>query len=285
MPAYDQVGGSRASCRRSRCWATRPRSGSSSSRTWASFHGGMLFEDLGFAYLGPIDGHDIRTMRKYLRKVKVMDGPVLLHVTSRQGPRLRAGDERPGQVPRRPFESGENGIIPLTKSSSKAYTDAVARALPRRWSCDTDVAVITAAMCEETSREDPRRRSPTGSSTSGSRPPSPSATAGMARPERGWWWTSTARSSSGFDQIFQVAFQGCPSSSPSTAAASSAPTARRTTGLRPRLHADLPAHGRHGPRRRNRPDDRLRGAPRPDVDPLPSEPEDDRRRGPADPTG
>ncbi len=42
----------------------------------ASVHGGMLFEELGFAYFGPIDGHDLKTLRTYLEKVKEMDGPV-----------------------------------------------------------------------------------------------------------------------------------------------------------------------------------------------------------------
>src|SRR6478672_717436 len=36
----------------------------------ASIHGGMLFEELGFSYIGPIDGHDLRTLRTYLEKVK-----------------------------------------------------------------------------------------------------------------------------------------------------------------------------------------------------------------------
>ena len=51
----------------------------------ASLHGGMLFEELGFAYLGPIDGHDLKTLRHYLEKVKAMDGPVLLHVLTDKG--------------------------------------------------------------------------------------------------------------------------------------------------------------------------------------------------------
>ena len=51
----------------------------------ATFHGGMLFEELGFTYLGPIDGHDIKTLRHYMNKVKAMEGPVLLHVLTRKG--------------------------------------------------------------------------------------------------------------------------------------------------------------------------------------------------------
>src|SRR5262245_9065333 len=45
----------------------------------ASLHHGMLFEELGFVYLGPIDGHDLKTLRSYLERVKAMDGTVRLH--------------------------------------------------------------------------------------------------------------------------------------------------------------------------------------------------------------
>ncbi len=45
----------------------------------------MLFEELGFRYLGPIDGHDLPTLRRTLKKVKAQDGPVLLHVLTEKG--------------------------------------------------------------------------------------------------------------------------------------------------------------------------------------------------------
>ena len=44
----------------------------------AGLHGGMLFEDLGFRYIGPIDGHNIAVLRKYLKMVKTQEGPILL---------------------------------------------------------------------------------------------------------------------------------------------------------------------------------------------------------------
>ena len=57
---------------RSRWSATRPTAGSSRCKDAikASVHGGMLFEELGFTYLGPIDGHDLKTLRTYLEQVK-----------------------------------------------------------------------------------------------------------------------------------------------------------------------------------------------------------------------
>ncbi len=47
--------------------------------------GGMLFEELGFRYIGPIDGHDIAIMRKYFEMLKQHQGPVLLHVVTEKG--------------------------------------------------------------------------------------------------------------------------------------------------------------------------------------------------------
>ena len=47
--------------------------------------GGMLFEELGFRYFGPIDGHDLPTLRRWLRDVRDQEGPVLLHVLTQKG--------------------------------------------------------------------------------------------------------------------------------------------------------------------------------------------------------
>jgi 1-deoxy-D-xylulose-5-phosphate synthase len=115
----------------------------------ASVHGGMLFEELGFAYLGPIDGHDLKTLRSYLEKVKEMDGPVLLHVLTDKGHGFEPAVKDPVKFHApAPFQPAENGVVPLKTSSSKAYTDAVSAALFDAMGRDPRVAVITAAMCE-----------------------------------------------------------------------------------------------------------------------------------------
>jgi 1-deoxy-D-xylulose-5-phosphate synthase len=115
----------------------------------ASFHGGMLFEELGFAYIGPIDGHDLRTLRTYLEKVKAMEGPVLLHVLTDKGHGFAPAEKDPVKYHApAPFQTAEDGIIPLKMSTSKAYTDAVSAALFAAMQRDPKVAVLTAAMCE-----------------------------------------------------------------------------------------------------------------------------------------
>jgi len=117
----------------------------------ASLHGGMLFEELGFTYLGPIDGHDLKTLRRYLDQVKALDGPVLLHVLTEKGHGFEPAAKDPvkfhAPAPFQRVEEGD-GIIPLKTSSSRNYTNAVSDALLDAMNRDSRVSVLTAAMCE-----------------------------------------------------------------------------------------------------------------------------------------
>jgi len=115
----------------------------------ASLHHGMLFEELGFVYLGPIDGHDLKTLRGYLERVKALDGPVLLHVLTNKGHGFEPAVKDPVKFHApAPFQKAGNGVVPLKISSSRAYTDAVSDTLLEACRRDPKVAVITAAMCE-----------------------------------------------------------------------------------------------------------------------------------------
>src|SRR3954452_12501394 len=115
----------------------------------ASVHGGMIFEELGFVYIGPIDGHDLRTLRTYLEKVKAMEGPVLLHVLTDKGHGFAPAEKDPVKYHApAPFQAAESGIVPLKTSTSQAYTDAVTAALFAAMQRDAKVSALTAAMCE-----------------------------------------------------------------------------------------------------------------------------------------
>ena len=115
----------------------------------ASLHGGMLFEDLGFTYIGPIDGHDLKTLGAYLAKIKTMDGPILLHVLTDKGHGFEPAMQDPVKFHApSPFQNTEDGIIPLKVSTSRAYTDAMSVALHDAMTRNPKVAVLTAAMCE-----------------------------------------------------------------------------------------------------------------------------------------
>ena len=113
------------------------------------FHGGMLFEELGFRYIGPVDGHDISSLRQYLNLVREMKGPVLLHVLTEKG----HGFEPACQDPVRyhtpaPFQRDENNeIVPVKTSSTEAYTNVVSASIHAAMEKNERVCVLTAAMC------------------------------------------------------------------------------------------------------------------------------------------
>ena len=100
-------------------------------------------------YLGPIDGHDLKTLRVYLERVKALDGPVLLHILTNKGHGFEPAVKDPVKFHApAPFQKTCNGVVPLKTSSSRAYTDAVSDTLFEACRRDPKVAVITAAMCE-----------------------------------------------------------------------------------------------------------------------------------------
>lgn len=113
-------------------------------------HGGMLFEEMGFRYIGPVDGHDLLGLRKYLELVKSMSGPVLLHVFTQKGHGFQPACEDPVLFHAPPIieRAGSNGVAKVKKGSSKAYTNAVSEAIYDAMRDDHRVCVLTAAMCE-----------------------------------------------------------------------------------------------------------------------------------------
>jgi 1-deoxy-D-xylulose-5-phosphate synthase len=117
----------------------------------AFFKDGMLFEELGFRYFGPVDGHDLHGLRKILRDLKDQPGPNLLHVFTTKGYGVRQAAEDPVTYHTPPvFEQvgPDRTVVSFKKGGTKAYTDAISLALYEEMQKDTRVAVITAAMCQ-----------------------------------------------------------------------------------------------------------------------------------------
>jgi 1-deoxy-D-xylulose-5-phosphate synthase len=113
--------------------------------------GGMLFEELGFRYFGPIDGHDLPTLRRWLRDVKNQKGPVLLHVLTQKGKGVPQACADPVTYHTPPvFEKVGEGrtILSLRRGGSRAYTDAVSSTIYSAMQENPKVAVMTAAMCQ-----------------------------------------------------------------------------------------------------------------------------------------
>jgi 1-deoxy-D-xylulose-5-phosphate synthase len=113
-------------------------------------HGGMLFEEMGFRYIGPVDGHDLRSLRNYLELVKELKGPVLLHVFTEKGHGFKPACDDPVRFHTPPVfvRNDEGEIVSVKKSSSAAYTDLASEAIDNAMRRDPRVVVLTAAMCE-----------------------------------------------------------------------------------------------------------------------------------------
>lgn len=115
----------------------------------AGLHGGMLFEEMGLRYIGPVDGHSIPQLRKYLKMVKDLEGPVLLHVVTEKGHGFRPAEEDPVffHTPA-PFEHRCDQVISIKKSSTPSYTDVASAAIHEQMAANPRVTVLTAAMCQ-----------------------------------------------------------------------------------------------------------------------------------------
>ncbi len=129
----------------------------------AFFKDGMLFEELGFRYFGPVDGHDLPKLRKILKDLKDQKGPILLHVLTNKGHGVPQAAEDPVTYHTPPvFEQigPDRAIVSLKKGGAKAYTDAISFALHQAMQDDPKVTVMTAAMCQGNKLEQVREDFP-----------------------------------------------------------------------------------------------------------------------------
>ncbi len=116
----------------------------------ATLHGGMLFEALGVRYFGPVEGHSLPNLIRYLELVKDEEGPILLHVLTEKGHGDKPAEADPVFVHTPPpFECDDDDcIVSIKKSSSRAYTDVASTAIGAALRRDPRVTVMTAAMCQ-----------------------------------------------------------------------------------------------------------------------------------------
>ncbi len=127
----------------------------------AGLHGGMLFEGLGMRYVGPVDGHSIPQLTKYLQMAKESDRPVLLHVVTEKGHGFKPAEDDPVyfHTPA-PFECEREVVISIKKSNSRAYTDVASEAILGQMQRNPRVTVLTAAMCQGNKLEQVRNAFP-----------------------------------------------------------------------------------------------------------------------------
>jgi len=110
---------------------------------------GLLFEELGFQYSGPIDGHNFEYLLPTLENVLKMKGPVLLHVITRKGLGYEPAMKSPVWFHACPPFVRETGV-PAKKAARPSYTQIAMESLTKLAREDKRVVAITAAMCEGT---------------------------------------------------------------------------------------------------------------------------------------
>lgn len=110
---------------------------------------GLLFEELGFQYVGPIDGHNFEHLLPILEHVLKLKGPVLLHVITKKGLGYGPAEKNPVWFHACPPFVRETGE-PAKKPSRPSYTAHAISALVKLARQDRRIVAITAAMCEGT---------------------------------------------------------------------------------------------------------------------------------------
>jgi 1-deoxy-D-xylulose-5-phosphate synthase len=110
---------------------------------------GLLFEELGFRYAGPIDGHNFEHLLPALENVLKMKGPVLLHVITKKGLGYEPAVKNPVWFHACPPFVRETGT-PAKKAVRPSYTQIAIESLVKLAREDKRIVAITAAMCEGT---------------------------------------------------------------------------------------------------------------------------------------
>ena len=105
---------------------------------------GSIFENMGFTYLGPVDGHDVRLLTRLLRYARELNGPILLHVRTVKGKGYAPAEQNPDAY---------HGVTPFNISdgtpvgkSKPGFSSAFGAALCKLAQEDRRICAITAAM-------------------------------------------------------------------------------------------------------------------------------------------
>ena len=108
----------------------------------------MFFEDIGFRYLGPVDGHNIEELERMLKITKELDGPVLLHVLTKKGKGYKIAEENPDKYHATgPFDIKTGNVIGEKKKDySKVFGDKLIELAKE----NKNIVAITASMKDGT---------------------------------------------------------------------------------------------------------------------------------------
>ena len=109
---------------------------------------GMLFEEMGFTYIGPVQGHDINNLIVILNNIKDMKGPVLLHVITKKGKGYAPAEEYPVRF--HGVGKFDIGTGKTVETDAVTYTKVFSDALIKLAYIDKKIVAVTAAMPEGT---------------------------------------------------------------------------------------------------------------------------------------
>ncbi|MFH2138995.1 MAG: 1-deoxy-D-xylulose-5-phosphate synthase [Candidatus Omnitrophota bacterium] len=126
---------------------------------------GMLFEELGFRYFGPISGHDIPTMISTIKSVSELDEPVMIHLLTKKGRGYEHAENFPSKFHSSPKFEVASGLMSCT--NGKTYTEVFGERMAKIGKENKKVVAISAAMpggtgLEEFSAQFPERFFDTG---------------------------------------------------------------------------------------------------------------------------
>jgi len=108
----------------------------------------MYFEDIGFTYLGPVDGHNIEELENILEKSKHLEGPILIHTITKKGKGYNFAEENPGKfhgISSFDINTGEKNT-----KSNRDYSKVFGEKLLQMAEEDKNIVAITAAMRDGT---------------------------------------------------------------------------------------------------------------------------------------
>ena len=106
---------------------------------------GSVFEELGFHYIGPVDGHNISLLQEILGRARDMEGPVLIHIHTKKGKGFLPAEKQPNKFHGIGAFDRKTGECP-PKKGAPSYTSVFSKALIELAETDMNITAITAAM-------------------------------------------------------------------------------------------------------------------------------------------
>jgi len=120
---------------------------------------GILFEELGFTYFGPVDGHNIEALVDLLKSIRTLEKPAILHVLTKKGKGYSFAEQHPENYHGTQafnIENGETNVSKTNKSFTAVFSEKVVELAEK----DKNIVAITAAMSHGTGLEAFRKRYP-----------------------------------------------------------------------------------------------------------------------------